>query len=529
VLFNWTRNMGMLKGTDERDMVATLEYQGTGTIQVNGQPCALTKYRASTNYQSYSQRINYSCTRPNGQAYSNVEVVSGLYAWDEDTPGAEIAQTKGKVTPKPAAVQERLIRIWASPQGAAKAAIAGTTDTRWLGANPGTLFDDGPAKVGETSVAWEGDRAVVTFPIPGVAGAIATATLDAKFMTERVVVKQGSTSTEFTYGNYKDWNNELNLIDVFYAGKLEERRNGAVVRNLTTTQTETGNVYVVAPVPASVQAAIKTRGELPRGMIAKTEPPIDKSVPTPRLGEHPDLSGNWQFTDWIGNYMGGGGRRCAPTQPSDCNRQVNQTYDFELYSPSRFGSIGRPVYKPANWDKVQELDMWTNKNDPVMTCQPLGVPREGPPRRIYQSDKDVTFIYTGGDAGGGYGEYRIIPTDGRERNARAARETRYLGYTIGHWEGDTLVLEASSFNDFTWLGRGGFFHSDQMKVTERFKREGDVLLYDVTVEDPEVLAEPYVFPTRTVRRNPNPDAGLLAERGNCEVYETEDISTQIRH
>jgi hypothetical protein len=529
VLFNWTRNMGMLKGHDERDMVATLEYQGTGTIQVNGQPCALTKYRASTNYQSFSQRIQYACTRANGQAYSNVEVVSGFYAWDEDAPGAEIAETKGKVVPKPAAVQERLVRIWASPQGAAKAAIAGTTDTFWLGANPGTLFDDGAAKVGQTSVTWEGDKPVLTFPLPGVSGATATATLDAKFMTERVSVKQGSTTTEFTYGNYKDWNNELNLIDVFYAGKLVERRNGTVVRDLTTTQTETGNVYVVAPVPASVKAAIKPRGELPRGVMAKTEPPVDKSVPTPRMGEHPDLSGNWAFTDWIGNYMTGGGRRCAPTQPSDCNRQVNQTYDFELYSPSRFGNTGRPVYKPEHWDKVQELDMWTNKYDPVMTCQPLGVPRQGPPRRIYQTDKDITFIYLGGDAGGGYGEYRIIPTDGRERNARAARETKYLGYTIGHWEGDTLVLEASSFNDFTWLGRGGFFHSDQMRVTERFTRQGDVMLYDVTVEDPEVLAEPYVFPTRTIRRNPNPDAGLLSERGNCEVYELEDISSQIRH
>ena len=111
-------------------------------------------------------------------------------------------------------------------------------------------------------------------------------------MTERVVVKQGSTTTEFTYGDYKDWNNELNLIDVFYAGKLVERRNGAVVRDLTTKETETGNVYVVAPVPASVQAAIKPRGEMPRGVMAKTEPPVDRSAPTPRLGDHPDLSGN---------------------------------------------------------------------------------------------------------------------------------------------------------------------------------------------------------------------------------------------
>src|ERR1700686_4685924 len=77
VLFKWMWSMGMLKGHDERDMVGSLEYQGKGTVQVDGQPCALTKYRASTNYQSFSQRIQYACTRSNGETYSNVEVVSG--------------------------------------------------------------------------------------------------------------------------------------------------------------------------------------------------------------------------------------------------------------------------------------------------------------------------------------------------------------------------------------------------------------------------------------------------------------------
>ena len=242
VLFNWMWGTGMLKGHDERDMVASLEYQGTGTIQVDGQPCTLTKYRASTNYQTFSQRIQYACRRANGQTYSNVEVVSGLYAWNEDTPGAEIGPTKGKATPMPAAVQERLIRLWASPQGAPKAAVAGTTDTFWLGANPGTLFEDGLTKAGRTSVSWNADKPVVTFPIPGVPGATATATLDAKYRVERVVVAQGSTTTEFTYSDYQDWNNPLNKIEVFYAGKLAERKNGAVVRDLTTTETETGNV-----------------------------------------------------------------------------------------------------------------------------------------------------------------------------------------------------------------------------------------------------------------------------------------------
>ncbi len=529
VLFRWMWGLEMLKGHDERDMVASLEYQGKGTIQVDGQPCTLTKYRASTNYQSFSQRVNYTCTKANGQSYSNIEVVSGLYAWNEDMPGAEIGGAKGKATAMPAAVQERLIRLWASPQGAPKAAVMGTTETLWLGANPGTLFADGAMKVRNTSVSWESGKPVVTFPIPEVPGAIATATLDDKFMTERVVVKQGSTTTEFDYGNYKDWNNPLNRIQVYYAGTLTEKKNGAVVRSLTTDQTETGNVYVVAPVPPSVKAAMHPTSELPKEVFARTEPPVDKSKPTPMRDGHPDLTGNYAYSDWIGNYMTGGGRRRGPTQPADINRQDNQTFDFELYSPSRFGNLGRPLYKPEYWDKVQQLDMWTNKYDPVMTCQPLGIPREGPPRRIYQSDKDVTFIYFGGDAGGGYGEYRIIPTDGRPHDPKKEVETTYFGYGIGTWKGDTLVVDSVSFVDTTWLGRGGFFHSENMHVIEKFRRQGDVIYYDVTVEDPDVLVEPYVIPTRIVHMSTRPDAGLVHERGNCDVPDLGEATSQIRH
>jgi hypothetical protein len=101
VLFNWTWAMGMLRGADEHELVATLEYQGKGTIQVDGQPCTLTKYRISNNYQTSGERIQYTCTRANGQTYSNIEVVSGAYDWNEDIPGAEIIAGKGKATPMP--------------------------------------------------------------------------------------------------------------------------------------------------------------------------------------------------------------------------------------------------------------------------------------------------------------------------------------------------------------------------------------------------------------------------------------------
>lgn len=235
VLFNWMWYMGMLRGAQEIEAVATLEHQATGTIQLDGQPCTLTKYRVSTNYQVPGQRIQYTCTRANGQPHSAIEVVNGRHAWNEDIPGAEIVPGKGKATPMPAALQERLIRLWAGPQGAPKAAAAGGD---------------------KTSVAHDTGKAVVTYPIPGVPGAIAKATLNAKNQAERVEVTLGNVVTEFTYANYQDWNSELNKVEAFYAGTLIEKRNGAIVRDLTTTETETGNVYVVMPVPASVRQAM---------------------------------------------------------------------------------------------------------------------------------------------------------------------------------------------------------------------------------------------------------------------------------
>ncbi|HET9196256.1 MAG TPA: hypothetical protein VFO21_25435, partial [Vicinamibacterales bacterium] len=402
-----------------------------------------------------------------------------------------------------------------------------------LGANPGVVVADGAAKVGNTSVTWDAaGKAVVTFPIPGVEAATGTATLDAKFMTEKVVVTQGANTTEFTYSNYQDWNNPLHKIEVFYAGRMIERKNGAVVRDVTTRETETGNVYVVAPVPPSVQKAMNVATKAPTIVFAKTEPPTNTTAPTPRIGKVPDLTGVWAVAQngWIGNYMGSGGRRCGPTQVPPCNRATNQTEDFALYSPSRFGQFGRPLYKPEHWDKVIELDMWTNKYDPVMTCQPLGVPRQGAPRRIWQTENDITFLYQGGDAGGGYGEYRIIPTDGRKHAPDANLDLTYMGVAVGRWEGDTLVIESVGFIDTTWIGRGGYFHSSEMRVTEKFRREGDAIFYDVTVEDPEVLVEPLVIPTRIMRRNATAGAGLLRERGNCETdFETNAAATQIRH
>ena len=234
VLFNWAWYMGMLRGPQESESVATLELKASGTIQVDGQPCRLTKYRISNNYQIPGERIQIACTRANGQTYQNVEVVSGQYAWDEDIPGAEIVPGKGKATPKPALLHERLIRLWASPQGAPKAAAAAKENA---------------------SVAWDTGKPVVTYPIPGVPGAVAKATLNAQNQAEHIEVRDGTVVTTFDYAKYDDYNNPLNKIEAFMPGTMVEKRNGVVVRDLMTTETETGNLYVVMPVPASVKKA----------------------------------------------------------------------------------------------------------------------------------------------------------------------------------------------------------------------------------------------------------------------------------
>jgi hypothetical protein len=230
---------GMLRGVQEVDAVATLELQGTGTIQVQGQPCKLADYRASINYQVSGMRVQYTCTLSNGQSRKAIEVVSGeqkeaAFAWDEDVVGAGLVAGRGTATPNRAALAERLIRLWSSPQGAPKAAAAGGEKTK---------------------VAVENGKPVVTYPIPGLEGTIAKATLNAENQAERVQTTVGNVVTEFIYEKYADYNPADDKVYGYFPGHIVEKRNGTTVLDLTTTQTDVGNLYVVVPVPPNVRAA----------------------------------------------------------------------------------------------------------------------------------------------------------------------------------------------------------------------------------------------------------------------------------
>ena len=249
------------------------------------------------------------------------------------------------------------------------------------------------------------------------------------------------------------------------------------------------------------------------GLAAQQQP---NAAPTPRTADgRPDLSGVWGG--------GGGGAGFNPENPNDddivallrarapeldksapAGTDANYAHailNFERDSGlSQRAVRNRPMYKPEHWAKVNELDKDGNALDPAFRCLPEGVPRMGPPEKIVQTPKELIFLY-------GMRMTRIIPVDGRPMPPVSEWVGLWNGVSRGRWEGDELVIETVDFNDETWLGWPGWFHSIDMKVTERIGREGNMLRWQATVEDPYFL-QPWVMAPRMIRLNPDPNAEL---------------------
>jgi len=217
---------------------------------------------------------------------------------------------------------------------------------------------------------------------------------------------------------------------------------------------------------------------------------------------HPDLSGLWLFSISL---------------PSTAlKKEVNGKVEINRIDasgrrgvrsdiPGVLPSAPAPSYKPEFQAKVKHLSDNESKLDPVFYCERPGIPRIGSPRRIIQLSNEVVFLYE--DISGD--PYRVIPTDGRAH--RKDSNPSYYGDSVGHWEADTLVIESTNFVESTWFGEEGYFHSDAMRVTERFWRVGENLAYQVTVDDPKVLTAPWTLPVRVVRPTNEP----LEESPRC--------------
>ena len=137
------------------------------------------------------------------------------------------------------------------------------------------------------------------------------------------------------------------------------------------------------------------------------------------------------------------------------------------------------------------------KDDPEGFCLPPGFPRvNGVPfrRRSSSSPARIVILYETRTT------FRQIFFDSNHTLANDPQPT-WMGYSKGRWDGDTLIVETTGFNDRTWLDDAGHPHSEQMKVTERFRRPTfGQLLVDITIDDPKVL-----------RKTVDGDAGVSAD------------------
>src|SRR5580658_1539516 len=134
--------------------------------------------------------------------------------------------------------------------------------------------------------------------------------------------------------------------------------------------------------------------------------------------------------------------------------------------------------------KQREEDL--GRDDPSLQCLPSGF--TGGLTKIVQT-RDLIVLLSEDLT------YRQIFLDGRElpKNANPA----WMGYSVGHWDGDTLVVESTGYNDRTWLDDDGHPHSEDLRITERFRRpDFGHLEIEKTLEDPKALAQKWVIPIK---------------------------------
>jgi hypothetical protein len=155
---------------------------------------------------------------------------------------------------------------------------------------------------------------------------------------------------------------------------------------------------------------------------------------------------------------------------------------------------GQIPYKPeAAAKKRENAEHWIDR-DPELKCYLPGIPRAmylPYPFQIVQSTNKIQMAYTFSNAA------RTIHLD----KVEGPPDDTWMGHSVGRWEGDTLVVDVTNFNDKTWLDRAGTFHSDALHVVERFTPiTPDAVRYEVTIEDPKVFTGPWKIAMPIYRR-----------------------------
>jgi hypothetical protein len=191
--------------------------------------------------------------------------------------------------------------------------------------------------------------------------------------------------------------------------------------------------------------------------------------PTPRLPDgHADLGnakGSWNPR--VVANLAGAGAQASSRSPVDKKIEV----PFQ------------PWAKAFYEKNIANL----SKDDPEAFCYPPGIPRLNAtpfPFQIYQLPDRVIFLYEGGTH-----IWRVVMMN---RPHTPDPNPTFLGDGVGHWEGDTLVIDVIGFNDRTWLDQDGHPHTDALHIIEKYTRTNEMTLqYEVTIDDPKAYTKPW--------------------------------------
>jgi hypothetical protein len=290
-------------------------------------------------------------------------------------------------------------------------------------------------------------------------------------------------------------------------GRRQSKRGGNCSPPRVGKNTSLEEISLVQVILVACHCGARQRSDPVRRRLRSRPRPC----PGPRTADgHPLLEGLW---------VNGLGAPSGADSVTFAGRNNNWASFEEDNALRRLLDPNKPQYLPQWWETVKDNDYNGNWLDPRHKCMPEGLPRIGAPSEIlhFPERNLVLFRYnTGFD---GRSEHRLIYTDGRQHNPLLVAAEGWYGSSVGHWEGDTLVIETIGFTDGSWLHKSGYIHGFNMKVTERITRPAfNQLRWQATVEDPEYLYEPWTMNPVVRTLNVRPGA-VLGEDLPCWDFE----------
>ena len=251
----------------------------------------------------------------------------------------------------------------------------------------------------------------------------------------------------------------------------------------------------------------------------------DSAYKAPRgPGGRPDLNGVWQVMNTANYDIEPHAARAAmalrpgPFTPVPAKAVVALGAVGAV--PAGVGVVdGRIPYQPWALEKKKENQAHWLERDPEIKCYLPGVPRATYlpfPFQIIQNESSIFIAY----------EYASAARDIFLKGEEAPPADSWMGHSTGKWDGDTLVVTVTGQLADTWFDRSGNFHSEQMKVIERYTPTSpNTMLYEATIEDPAVFTAPWKMSMNLYRRM-GKDAQLLQFK--CVPFVEELIYGHLR-